>query len=247
MHMQKKGKPLRRKSNQICFTGPRIEEVLQLVPEGIERERMNKIVEEFQRGFHFLRDFELAASFFGSSRAKAEDQDYKEAVKLASLLAKDCFAIITGGGPGIMEAANKGALEGGGRSAGINIQLPDEQQTNRYVKESVAFYYFFIRKVMLAFASEVYIFFPGGFGTLDEMFELVTLVQTKKIKPIPIILIDKAYWTPLLAWIENELYATRGAIGKQDMTIYHLVDDAEEAFALISRMVVHTRQNEHHI
>ena len=229
---------MKRKSDKICFTGPRIEEVLKSVPEGIERERMNKIVEEFQRGFHFLRNFGLAASFFGSSRAKTGDEAYKEATQLASLLAKDGFAIITGGGPGIMEAANKGALEGGGRSAGINIQLPDEQQTNRYVKESVAFYYFFIRKVMLAFASDVYIFFPGGFGTLDEMFELVTLVQTRKIKPIPIILVGKAYWSPLLVWIENELYGKRGAIGKQDMAIYHLVDDAKEAFELISQMVV---------
>ena len=235
---QKKKPQLKRKSNQICFTGPRIEEALEAVPEGIEHERMQKIVEEFQRGFHFLRDFGLAVSVFGSSRAKPSDRMYKEAVLLASLLAKDGFAVITGGGPGIMEAANKGAVEAGGRAAAINIQLPREQQTNPYVKESVALYYFFIRKVMLAFASDVYIFFPGGFGTLDEMFELVTLVQTKKIKPIPIILVDREYWTPLLLWIEHELYTRRGAVGKQDLEIYHLVDNAQEAFELISRMVV---------
>ena len=199
------------KSNQIRFTGPRIEEALEAVPEGIEHERMQKIVEEFRRGFYFLRDFGLAVSFFGSSRAKPQDR---------------------------MEAANKGAVEAKGRSAGINIQLPKEQQTNPYVKESVALYYFFIRKVMLSFASDVYIFFPGGFGTLDEMFELITLVQTKKIKPIPIILVDREYWTPLLLWVEHELYTRRDAVGRQDLEIYHLVDNAQEAFELISRMVV---------
>lgn len=140
-----------------------------------------------------------------------------------------------------MEAANKGAFVEGGRSAGINIQLISKQLTNKYVKESVAFSYFFIRKVMLAFASDVYIFFPGGFGTLDELFELITLVQTNKIKPIPIILVDKGYWTPLLLWIEKELYAKRKAIEEQDMKIYSLVDDAKAAFEKISRMVVRVK------
>jgi len=236
--MQKNQKLLTHKSNQICFTGPRIEQVLKMHPAELEPERMNKIVEEFSRGFHFLRDFNLAASFFGSSRAKAKDRMYTEATLLASLLAKDGFAIITGGGPGIMEAANKGAVRAGGRSAGINIQLPHEQRTNKYVKESAAFYYFFIRKVMLAFASEVYIFFPGGFGTLDEFFELATLVQTKKIEPVPIVLISKNYWNPLLSWVKEELYTNRKAIEKQDMKIYHVVDNAQEAFELIQKMVV---------
>jgi len=228
-----------KKVQQICFTSPRIEEVLSMHPEELEEpERMTKIVEEFARGFHFLRDFELTATFFGSSRCSSESKIYREATRLGSLLARDGFAIITGGGPGIMEAANKGAHEAGGRSAGINIQLPHEQRVNRYVEESVAFYYFFIRKVMLAFASEVYIFFPGGFGTLDELFEMITLVQTKKIEPVPIILVDKEYWTPLLEWVEKELQSKRKTIGKQDTGIYHLVDDAREAFELIQKMVV---------
>lgn len=205
---------------------------------------MNTIVEEFSRGFHFLRDFNLAASFFGSTRVKPEDRMYQEAAKLASLLAKAGFAIITGGGPGIMEAANKGASEAGGRSAGINIKLLRKQSTNKYVKESVAFSYFFIRKVMLAFASEVYIFFPGGFGTLDELFELITLVQTKKIAPIPIILVDKEYWTPLLTWIEQELYGKRRAIAKEDMKIYCLVDNAQETFEYIQQAVVRKKFNQ---
>jgi len=172
---------------------------------------------------------------------------YQEACKLGSLLAKAGFAIITGGGPGIMEAANKGALEAGGRSAGINIQLINKQSTNKYVKESVAFSYFFIRKVMLAFASEVYIFFPGGFGTLDELFELTTLIQTKKIRPIPIILVDKEYWIPLLTWIEQELYRKRGAIAKEDMKIHCLVDNAQEAFDYIEQILSHKKFSQRQI
>lgn len=221
----------------------RIEEVFGVRLREPEAKRMEKIVQEFSRGFSFLRDFGLAATIFGSTRAKPEDRMYQEATKLASLLAKEGFAIITGGGPGIMEAANKGALEAGGRSAGINIQLLRKQRTNKYVKESVAFSYFFTRKVMLAFASEAYIFFPGGFGTLDELFELTTLIQTKKIAPIPIILVGKEYWLPLLSWIEHELYQKRGAIEKDDMKIYCLVDDAQGAFEYTQKMVLHKKFN----
>ena len=239
MQNQKRKRILTHKSNQICFTGPRIEEVLKLHPqEDIEPERMTKIVEEFARGFYFLKNYGLTATFFGSARVTAQTPSYKEAYSLAFQLSKEGFDIITGGGPGIMEAANKGAYEAGGRSAGLNIQLQEEQRTNKYVKESEAFYYFFIRKVMLAFASEVYIFFPGGFGTLDELFELITLVQTKKIEPIPIILVGREYWQPLLKWIESELYEKRGAIKKSDMKVYHLVDDADDALTRIRKMVV---------
>jgi hypothetical protein len=207
-------------------------------PDGIEIERMTKIVEEFQRGFYFLRNFNLTATFFGSARCKPESKMYKDATHLAYLLSKGGFDIITGGGPGIMEGANKGAFEAGGRSGGMNIQLPFEQRTNKYVKESEAFYYFFIRKVMLAFASEVYIFFPGGFGTLDEFFELATLIQTEKIEPIPIILVDKEYWTPLLSWIQKELQEKRKTISRHDTEIYSLVDSPDEAFQLIKKMVI---------
>jgi len=231
------------KSNQICFTGPRIEEVLNMHPEDVEPERMTKIIEEFARGFHFLRNYELTATIFGSARSGLKSELYKEAYALGYGLAKEGFAVITGGGPGIMEAANQGAYEAGGQSAGLNIQISDEQRTNKYVQESEAFYYFFIRKVMLAFASEVYVFFPGGFGTLDEFFEMVVLIQTKKIKPIPIILVGKEYWQPLLTWIESELYEKRETIGKSDMKIYHLADDADDALALIRKMVVKTNNS----
>lgn len=224
-------------------THKRIEEVFGVRLHELEAKRLDTIVEEFSRGFYFLRDFGLAASFFGSTRAKPEDRMYKETTKLASMLAKEGFAIITGGGPGIMEAANKGACEAKGRSAGINIQLLRKQSTNKYVKESAAFSYFFVRKVMLAFASEVYIFFPGGFGTLDELFELTTLIQTKKIAPIPILLVGKEYWLPLLTWIDQELYQKRGAIAKDDMKIYCLVDDAQGAFEYIEKIGIRRRFN----
>ena len=225
------------KSSRIAFDSPRITEVLQMHPEGVEVERMTKIVEEFAAGFHFLHGYGLAETIFGSARANPRSSTYQEAYKLSFQLSKQGFAIITGGGPGIMEAANKGAYDAGGQSAGLNIMLPKGQQMNRYVKDSKAFYYFFIRKVMLAFASEVYIFFPGGFGTLDEMLELTTLVETKKIDPIPIVLVGKAYWQPLLNWFEETLYRKHNAIGKEDMEIHHLVDNAKEALALIQEMV----------
>ncbi|MCH8244395.1 TIGR00730 family Rossman fold protein, partial [Patescibacteria group bacterium] len=175
---------------------------MNLPPERVGGMRLTRITQEFAKGFHFLKNYGKSATFFGSARCVTGDKHYEEARKLASLLVKDDFAVITGGGPGIMEAANKGASEAGGQSAGINIQLDHTQNVNPYVKKSISFNYFFARKVMLAFASEVYIFFAGGFGTLDEFFEMVTLVQTRKIDPIPIILLGKEYWTPLLKWIE---------------------------------------------
>ena len=225
------------KSGQICLPAATIGKLMNLPPERVGSMRLTRITQEFAKGFHFLRNYGKSATFFGSARCVAGDTHYEEAKKLASLLAKDDFAVITGGGPGIMEAANKGATEAGGQSAGINIQLDHTQNVNPYVKKSISFNYFFARKVMLAFASEVYIFFPGGFGTLDEFFEMTTLVQTRKIDPIPIILVGKEYWSPLLTWIEKDLYQKRKNIDKEDMSIYQLVKDASEARRVIKRLV----------
>jgi len=137
-----------------------------------------------------------------------------------------------------MQAASRGASEAeGGQAVGLNIELPYEQQNNPYVTASQHFHYFFVRKVMLSFASEVYVFFPGGFGTMDEFFEIVTLIQTYKIQKIPVILVGKEYWTPLLSWIESTLYEKNNAINKEDMEIYHLVDTPEEAQAKIRELV----------
>ncbi|OGF28689.1 Rossman fold protein, TIGR00730 family [Candidatus Falkowbacteria bacterium RIFOXYC2_FULL_47_12] len=190
---------------------------------------------EFVAGFEFLRRYDATVTFFGTARCTAGDRIYQDAQTLAAELTKMGFAIITGGGPGAMEAANRGARDAGGVSVGLNIQLPGEQRINPYVQESHAFHYFFTRKVMLAYSSELYIFFPGGFGTLDELFELMTLVQTKKICSIPIILVGKEFWQPLLSWIDEFLYK-KGMIDASDRAIYSLVDDAAEAMTLIKKL-----------
>jgi len=197
---------------------------------------IDKITAEFIKGFQFLRHYKKAVSIMGSARGNLANGVYDEATKLGAKLSKAGFAVVTGGGPGIMEAANKGAFEAGGKSVGINIRLPYEQITNKFVKEYESFSYFFTRKVMLEYASQIYVFFPGGFGTLDEFFEMVTLTQTKKIKAVPIILVNKAFWQPLLNWVETTLYQQNHAIDKADMEIYHLVDSAEEAYKIIKEL-----------
>ncbi|WP_347275519.1 TIGR00730 family Rossman fold protein [Candidatus Kuenenia sp.] len=217
--------------------GHRIAGVMEDHDKEISSWRIFKIIGEFVNGYEFLKKYKLAASIFGTSRLGFNDNVYKDAQRLGYKLAERGFAVITGGGPGVMEAANKGAYEAGGRSVGINIKLPHEQKTNKYVKESIDFNYFFVRKLMLSFASEIYIFFPGGFGTLDELFEMVTLIQTKKSKPIPIILINKQFWKPLLDWIENIIYKENHAIYKKDLDILHLVDTADDAFLLIKKLI----------
>ncbi|MCR4291361.1 MAG: TIGR00730 family Rossman fold protein [Candidatus Kuenenia sp.] len=217
--------------------GHRIAGVIKDHDKEISSWRIFKIIGEFVNGYEFLKKYKLAASIFGTSRLGFNDNVYKDAQRLGYKLAERGFAVITGGGPGVMEAANKGAYEAGGRSVGINIKLPHEQKTNKYVRESIDFNYFFVRKLMLSFASEIYIFFPGGFGTLDELFEMITLIQTKKSKPIPIILINKQFWKPLLDWIENIIYKENHAICKKDLDILHLVDTADDAFLLIKKLI----------
>lgn len=229
--------PTRKKQNGIDGILPkRVRMALGVRPHEVESWRIFKILSEFVQGFELIRKYKKAVTFFGSARCGFDTGTYKEATKLASRLSKDGYAIMTGGGPGIMEAANKGAHEAGGASVGINIELDKEQRTNKYVKDSEAFHYFFTRKVMLSFAADMYIFFPGGFGTLDEFFEMITLVQTKKIPPIPIILVNKEFWTPLLRYIEEVIYKKNNAILKEDMNIYHLVGNADEAYQLIKKL-----------
>lgn len=202
-------------------------------PKKIESWRIFKIMSEFIQGFDILRRYGLAASFFGSARATFEDDVYQHATDLAARLAKQGFAVITGGSAGVMQAANKGAFEAGGNSVGLNINLPDKQTYNPYLTVKSSFDHFFVRKVMLAYASEVYVFFPGGFGTLDEFFEIVTLVQTKKLRKVPIVLFGKTYWEPLLAFIEQKMYREHGAISEDDMKLYTLVDTVDEAYDYI--------------
>ena len=198
--------------------------------------RVFRIMSEFIEGFQFLADFKKTVSFFGSARFTEDKEWYQQAQKLAGRLAEEGFAIVTGGGPGIMEAANRGASEfgNGSQSIGLNIQLPSEQRVNPYVKKGLGFHYFFTRKVMLSYAAQAYVFFPGGFGTLDEFFELVTLIQTKKInEKIPVVLVGEDYWMPLLNWIKTDVYGKYGAIDEVDMNIYKVVDTVDEAFEIV--------------
>ena len=196
--------------------------------------RVFRILAEFVDGWQFLADFKKTVSFFGSARTPEGDKWYKEARKLGKMAAEGGFAVVTGGGPGIMEAGNRGAVEGNGKSIGINIQLDTEQRINPYVQESAGFHYFFVRKVMLSFAARAYVFFPGGLGTLDEVFELVTLIQTKKIsEKIPVVLMGKEYWGNIDKLLKEQLYEKYQTIDKEDLDIYKIVDSAEEAFELI--------------
>ena len=216
--------------------------------------RIFRIMAEFVDGWTFLGDLRdrKTVTFFGSARFIEGDKWYEEARTLGFLLAKDDFSIITGGGPGIMEAGNRGAhethrhLSAGliehisknaevGDSIGLNIKLPFEQRINPYVDKAVAFHYFFVRKVMLSYYAQSYVYFPGGFGTLDEFFELVVLVQTRKIPRIPIVLVGKEFWTPLLEWVKHSVHENFHAIDQKDMALYHLVDSAQEAYEIVKK------------
>lgn len=202
-------------------------------PRELEPWRVFKIMSEFVNGFELLQKHSTAVTFFGSTRRGFEDHFYLAATELAGRLAKKGFSVITGGSTGIMEASNKGAFEAGGASVGLNINLDSHQSVNNYLTETLAFDHFFVRKTMLAFASEAYVFFPGGFGTLDEFFEIVTLIQTKKIKPIPVVVYGREYWAPLNDFIEKKLLTEHHAIDAEDKDIYHIVDSVDEAYDYI--------------
>lgn len=195
--------------------------------------RVFRIQSELVEGFETLNDLGPAVTIFGSSRLSAENNFYKDAVTVARKLADDGFAVITGGGPGIMEGANKGAKEGKAHSVGLNIEIPAEQIPNRYQDITLSFRYFFIRKLMFIKYAIAFIIFPGGFGTMDELFEALTLVQTKRIQSFPIILYGSEYWKGLLDWMKNTLIPN-GTIGKEDFALFSIVDAPEEVCFLIN-------------
>jgi uncharacterized protein (TIGR00730 family) len=194
--------------------------------------RVFRIMGEFVEGFERLGDVTDAVTFLGSARTLPADPLYQKATETARLLAESGFPIITGGGPGIMEAANRGAVEGGGLSIGVNIELPHEQGTNPWVRRSVFFRFFFVRKMMLARYSRALIAFPGGYGTLDELFEYLTLMQTSKMSVHPTVLFGSAYWGPLVEWLERTV-ASEGKIDARDLALFQVTDDPKEAARII--------------
>jgi uncharacterized protein (TIGR00730 family) len=191
--------------------------------------RVFRIISEFVDGFETMTNLGPSVSIFGSARLPPDSIYYNLAVDVARHIAQKGFAIITGGGPGIMEAANKGAQEAQGLSCGLAVDLPFETDSNRYVdpKYRLHFRYFFIRKVMFIRYAQGFVFLPGGFGTLDELFEALTLIQTKKIKPFPIYLMGKSYWLEMLNWI-RETMLPQGCVSEQDCQMFHITDDPEE-------------------
>jgi len=197
--------------------------------------RVFRIMAEFVEGFESLAKLGKAVTIFGSARTHPNDPFYSAAVKTSALLAKAGFGVITGGGPGIMEAANKGALEPGGSSIGLNISLPHEQESNRYQTISLDFHYFYARKVMFVKYASAFICFPGGYGTLDEFFEVITLVQTMKIEAFPIILYGSKHWGGLIDWIRGTLVPR--FIDGEDVDIFRVVDTPEEAVQQVKRGV----------
>jgi uncharacterized protein (TIGR00730 family) len=199
--------------------------------------RLFKIMGEFVEGVEGLHDLGPAVSIFGSARTRPDDAQYKKAEAIAGLCVKNGFGVITGGGGGIMEAANKGAAEAGGTSVGLNIRLPFEQKPNPYASVQMEFKYFFIRKVMFIKYASAYVVMPGGFGTMDELFEVMTLVQTRRIRPFPIIMVGTDYWGGLLEWIRNQLLA-QSFIAHKDMDIIQLLDDPEEIVGTIRKILV---------
>ena len=201
----------------------------------VESWQIFHIMSEFVAGFNLLQKYGLAATFFGSARMQPNEPYYKQAEELAAKLGKKDFTIITGGGGGVMEAANVGAFKVGAHSVGLNIQLPFEQRPNPYTTNAKEFTFFFSRKVMLSFASEVYIYFPGGFGTMDELFEILTLIQTKKIDCVPVVLYGKEFWEPLLDFVNKKMSKEFKTISPEDQELYTLVDSVDEAYKHIMK------------
>jgi uncharacterized protein (TIGR00730 family) len=194
--------------------------------------RVFRIMGEFVEGFDELATLTRAISIFGSARTHSDDPDYKSAQETAALLAKAGFGVITGGGPGIMEAANRGAFEAGGLSVGCNIELPFEQGYNPYLTKALKFKYFFVRKMMFVKYSLGFVIFPGGFGTLDELFEALTLIQTKKIRNFPVVLFGSDYWAGMLGWI-RDFAMKEGKVSENDLKLLHLTDSPAEVVKII--------------
>lgn len=196
--------------------------------------RVFRIMAELVEGFEALSNIGPAVTIFGSARLQPGSPYYNKCLKVSESLAKDGFAVISGGGPGIMEAANKGAQDADGTSVGLNIELPSEQTPNTYQDIRVEFRYFFLRKLMFVKYAVAYVIFPGGFGTMDELFEALTLIQTKKIRSFPVVLVGKDYWEGLIGWLKKTVLEMN-AIEPEDIDLMHIVDEPEEVCAIINK------------
>ncbi len=220
-----------------------------LTKEEIQREikaRVSRIDKEFTEAFEFIGRFPRSVTFFGSSRFTEKSEHYIKARALAGKIVKELgYTVLTGGSAGIMEAANRGAFEAGGKSAGLNIRLPTRQKFNQYTTASVEFDYFFVRKVALSFAAEAYLFFPGGFGTLDEFFELITLIQTHKIRRVPIFLVGRDFWEPLNSFMRENMLLLHHAVDEKDLGLYTITDSDEEVITAIRAVPVHPLYRKH--
>jgi uncharacterized protein (TIGR00730 family) len=202
--------------------------------------RVLRILGEFVEGFDALADIGPGVSIFGSARTRSDDPMYKIAEQVGADLARAGITVITGGGPGIMEASNKGAAEAGGVSVGANIELPFEQGVNRFVNVPLQFHYFFVRKTMFAKYANGFVFFPGGFGTLDEMFEIFTLIQTQKLESMPVVLFGADYWSGLMDWIDNTLLA-EGKVSPRDQQLYTITDEPGEVTSIMIEAITRSR------
>ena len=202
------------------------------------QKRVNFISEEFKNGFEFVKNYPRSVTFFGSARTKEDELYYQKARSLAGRIVSELhYSVMTGGGPGIMEAANRGDFEAGGNSLGLTIELPQEQKDNPYLTDKEDFHYFFSRKVCLSFSAEAYIFFPGGFGTLDEFIEILTLVQTNKIPKAPIILIGDFFWQPLENFFKEVLVKAK-TIAPEDTLLYTITEDEDQILDIIKKAPV---------
>ncbi|QSH39287.1 TIGR00730 family Rossman fold protein [Candidatus Kaiserbacteria bacterium] len=212
----------------------------------IEKElhdRAARIEDELLEGFHAIRNFPKSVTFFGSARFEPNHPYYKIAKSLSARICKEGYAVITGGGPGIMAAGNEGSNQTCNQAVGFNIELPNEQTINEHVTHGVNFHYFFTRKVSLFFSAETYLYFPGGFGTLDEFFELVTLIQTRKVPAVPVILVGSDFWNPIMDVVETVLLDKFKTISPEDMDLFKITDNEEEILDIIKKAPLRNEYN----
>ncbi|MDE2188448.1 MAG: TIGR00730 family Rossman fold protein [Patescibacteria group bacterium] len=199
-------------------------------------DHVREIGREFRAGFEVMKKYQKSVTIFGSARSKPDSFHYKQAESISAKIARDTgYAIITGGGPGIMEAASKGAYEAGGKVLGLTIKFPRGQITNKYLTESYQFNYFFIRKAIMTFSAEAFLFFPGGYGTADELFNILNLTQTQKIPLVPIILVGKDFWEPMRGFLHDHMLEHHHTISEEDMKSFIITDDPDEILRVISR------------